>query len=64
MQVSALQKKGGSQGHEGPAPPLLIHSLAIPDGSSWKGGEPSYHKAMDGLLGWVGYRAMRGQSVL
>lgn len=59
MQVTALQKKGGSQGHGGLAPPLLTHSLALPDCSSWKGGECGYHKAMGGLLGWVGYRAMR-----
>lgn len=49
MQFSALEKKGGSQRHGGPAPPLLTHSLALPDCSSWKGGERSYHKAMDSL---------------
>lgn len=49
MQFSALEKKGGSQRHGGPAPPLLTHSLALPDCSSWKGGEHSYHKAMDSL---------------
>lgn len=64
MQVTALQKQGGSQGHGGPAPPLLTHSPALPDCSSWKGGECGHHKAMDGLLGRVDCRAVRGQSAL
>lgn len=58
MQVTVLQK-GGSQEYGGPAPLLLTHSLVLPVCSSWKNGKQSYHKAMDGLSGWVGYRSMR-----
>lgn len=62
MQVSALEK-GGSQRHGGPAPPLLTHSLALPDCSSWKGGEqqlPQGHGQLVGMGGLQGYEGSIG----
>lgn len=49
-----LQRKEETKSHGDPAPPLLTHSLALPDGSSWKGGGYGHHKAKDGLLGCRG----------
>lgn len=52
--LGKTQRKEETKSHRGPAPPLLTHSLALPDGSSWKGGGYGYHGTKDGLLGCRG----------